>query len=221
MSEMGPERSGTRQEQILQIAIDLFSQRGFAAVSVRDVARAASVTLPTIYHHFGDKRSLYMEACLHLFNDWGQHHGRLLRRDGTPQQRLFDYFVSLCHSLASDLKFSSLLQREILERDTAGIRRLTKATFRGHFEQVAQLCRSMGCKGNVALTAHTIFALAFGLAQLRPIAHELGVAKSIHRAEAMARHVLGVVLHDVDWSGLRFGSEISGAKKRATAAAGE
>jgi len=52
-------------------------------------------------------------------------------------------------------------------------------------------------QGNVALTAHTIFALAFGLGQLRPIAHELGAAKSIQRPEAMARHVLGIVLHDV------------------------
>lgn len=200
-------RGNRRQEQILQIATELFSRKGFEGVSVRDVASAARVTLPTIYHHFGDKRSLYMESCVHLFNDWGRHHGRLLRRDGTPRQRLFDYFVSLCHSLARDRKFSSLLQREILERDGAGIRRLTKTTFRGHFDQVTQLCRDVGCKGNVALTAHTIFALTFGLAQLRPIARELGVAKNIQSAEAMARHVLGVVLPDMGWSALRFGTE--------------
>ncbi|HKZ72994.1 MAG TPA: TetR/AcrR family transcriptional regulator [Steroidobacteraceae bacterium] len=206
---MARARGGRMQEQILQIATELFSQKGFDGVSVRDVARAARVTLPTIYHHFGDKRSLYMESCVQLFNDWGQHHGRLLARDGAPAQRLFDYFASLCHSLASDRKFSSLLQREILERDTAGIRKLTRSTFRVHFEQVTQLCRELGCRGNVGLTAHTIFALTFGLAQLRPIARELGVGKSIQRAEAMARHVLGVVLPELDWSELRFGSAAS------------
>jgi AcrR family transcriptional regulator len=211
---MAQARSSRRQEQILQIATELFSRKGFEGVSVRDVARAARVTLPTIYHHFGDKRSLYMESCVQLFTDWGRHHGRLLGRDGTPGQRLFDYFVSLCHSLASDRKFSSLLQREILERDDAGIRRLTEATFRGHFDQVTQLCSDLGCKGNVALTAHTIFALTFGLAQLRPIARELGVTKSIQHADAMARHVLGVVLPDVDWSALRFGAAAATSKSR-------
>jgi TetR/AcrR family transcriptional regulator len=200
---MANARKGRRREAILEMATGLFARKGFDGVSVRDVARAAGVTLPTIYHYFGDKRSLYLESCVQLFRKWGEHHSRLLLRDGPPQQRLFDYFTGLCHSLASDKKFSSLLQREILERDTSGIRTLTTTTFHDHFEQVARLCRELRGGGDVDLTAHTIFALTFGLTQLRPIARHLGVARSLTRAQDMARHVLAVVLPDIDWPAVR------------------
>lgn len=193
-------RDGRTSQQIMQIATDMFSRKGYDGVSVRDVARAARVTLPTIYHHFGNKRALYLEACVQVFSDWGRRHGPLLTREGAPQERLFDYFASLCQSLATDRKFSSLLQREILESDPARLHKLANVTVRTHFEQVTGLCIELGCTGDAALTAHTLFALTFGLAQLRPIARELGVSRSIPRAEIMARHLLGVVLPDVAWS---------------------
>jgi AcrR family transcriptional regulator len=207
--ESGPQvehsrRSGTR-EQLLRVATELFSRKGFDGVSIRDVALAAQATLPSIYHHFGDKRRLYMEVCLDLFGSWGTYHDALLERHGSPAQRLFDYFVSVGNSLVRDKKFSTLLQREILERDIAGIRELTEATFRGHFEQVTSLCRALGCRGDVGSTAHTLFALVFGLAQLRPIAQALDVAQRLESSEAMARHALAVVLPDVDWSDVRYG----------------
>ena len=189
--------------RILRHAIELFAQRGFAGVSVRDVAGAVGVTMPTLYHHFGDKRSLYLESCLLLFGRWGQRLDKLLEGDGTPQQRLFDYFCALGDSLINDRRFSSLLQRELLERDAIGIRKLTLSTFSVHFREVARLCRSVTHRGNVELTAHTLFALAFGLAQLRPIGRELAVIDPIADAQQLASHVLSVALPGHHWSRLR------------------
>jgi AcrR family transcriptional regulator len=193
------EEEGSRGE-ILRVAIRLFAERGFDGVSVRDIAAACGANLPTIYYFFGDKRSLYLQACLGLFETRGRDHARALHEDGSPQQRLFSFLVRLIDSLSHDREFAGLLQREILERDVKGIRTLTRAVFRTQFEEVAKLCRELGSQGDAALTAHTIFALFFGLAQLRPIARELGTAREIETSESLARHVLTVVLPHVNWT---------------------
>jgi TetR/AcrR family transcriptional regulator len=205
------EEGGSRGE-ILRVAIRLFAEHGFDGVSVRDIAEACGANLPTIYYFFGDKRSLYLQACLSLFETRGQEHSRAFRGGGLPQQQLFDFFVDQIDSLTHDREFAGLLQREILERDVKGIRTLTRAVFRTQFEEVTRLCRELGCQGDPGLTAHTIFALFFGLAQLRPIARELGTAREIEKSQTLARHVLGVVLPKVNWTRVR-SSRPSGRKR--------
>ncbi len=51
------------QEHLLDCALNLFSRRGYDAVSVREVVEAAGVTKPTLYHYFDSKRGL-LEALL-------------------------------------------------------------------------------------------------------------------------------------------------------------
>jgi TetR/AcrR family transcriptional regulator len=43
---------------ILGCALSLFAARGYDAIGVQDVAAAAGVTKPTLYHYFGSKRGL-------------------------------------------------------------------------------------------------------------------------------------------------------------------
>jgi TetR/AcrR family transcriptional regulator len=46
------------RQVLLNRALELFSQRGYDAVGVREVVEAAGVTKPTLYHYFGSKRGL-------------------------------------------------------------------------------------------------------------------------------------------------------------------
>jgi len=46
------------REKLLDEALTLFSQRGYAATGIRDILNAAGVTQPTLYHHFKNKASL-------------------------------------------------------------------------------------------------------------------------------------------------------------------
>lgn len=61
------------RRHILEQALLLFSDHGYDAIGVQDIAAAAGVTKPTLYHYFGSKRGL-LDTVLR------EHFGRLEQR---------------------------------------------------------------------------------------------------------------------------------------------
>ncbi|MBH1933497.1 TetR/AcrR family transcriptional regulator [Streptomyces sp. AV19] len=57
-----------RREQLIAVALDLFSRRPPEHVSLDDIATAAGISRPLVYHYFAGKQSLY-EAVLHRAAD--------------------------------------------------------------------------------------------------------------------------------------------------------
>jgi AcrR family transcriptional regulator len=52
--------AAARREQLLDVALDVFSSNGFHNTSMNEVAEAAGVTKPVLYQHFASKRELYL-----------------------------------------------------------------------------------------------------------------------------------------------------------------
>ena len=52
----------TRRDEILQIAVALFAERGYHGVSMDDIGAAAGVTGPALYHHFAGKEAMLVAA---------------------------------------------------------------------------------------------------------------------------------------------------------------
>jgi TetR/AcrR family transcriptional regulator len=48
-----------RREQLIQVAVDLFSRKGFNGTTTREIAAAAGVTEAIIFRHFETKERLY------------------------------------------------------------------------------------------------------------------------------------------------------------------
>jgi AcrR family transcriptional regulator len=57
-----------REQQILDLAHARFAERGYAAVTMDDVAAEAGVTKPLLYAYFGNKERLYL-ACMQRAGD--------------------------------------------------------------------------------------------------------------------------------------------------------
>src|SRR5207302_10232136 len=53
-----------RQQAISQAALELFYQRGFHAVSVRDIATRAGISVSLLYHYFASKDALLQDLLL-------------------------------------------------------------------------------------------------------------------------------------------------------------
>lgn len=56
-----------KRARILEAAADLFLERGFAAVSMRDIAQAADVPQSLIHHYFGAKEALWQAVKDHFY----------------------------------------------------------------------------------------------------------------------------------------------------------
>ncbi|MCT2590089.1 TetR/AcrR family transcriptional regulator [Streptomyces sp. N2-109] len=51
-----------RRQQLIAVALELFSRRSPEDVSIDDIASAAGISRPLVYHYFPGKHSLYEEA---------------------------------------------------------------------------------------------------------------------------------------------------------------
>ena len=50
---------GDRRKQLIEVAIDLFSEKGFSGTTTKEIAAAAGVTEAIIFRHFATKQDLY------------------------------------------------------------------------------------------------------------------------------------------------------------------
>lgn len=60
---MQPNSHDTTKQRILSEARRAFADRGNEAVGIQEICRAADVTKPTLYYHFGNKDGLLAAVC--------------------------------------------------------------------------------------------------------------------------------------------------------------
>ena len=96
------------RERILMEARHLFMQRGFADVSMGEVAVHAGVTKPTLYYHFGDKESLYAEVISAVIREVGGYIRGVTESLRPLRQRLYD--LALGYFLHADYTMEPMLR---------------------------------------------------------------------------------------------------------------
>jgi len=62
-------RAVPARDAIRTAAIQLFSEKGFAATSTREICQRARVTKPVLYYHFSSKEQLYRELLIDACNE--------------------------------------------------------------------------------------------------------------------------------------------------------
>lgn len=60
---MPTKASTSRKEQIIETAANLFSQSGYMATSMRDIAEAMSIEAASLYNHISSKEEILYEIC--------------------------------------------------------------------------------------------------------------------------------------------------------------
>jgi AcrR family transcriptional regulator len=61
--------SSARRDAVLELAAELFAEKGFRATTVRDIADAAGVLSGSLYHHFDSKESMVDELLSEFLDD--------------------------------------------------------------------------------------------------------------------------------------------------------
>lgn len=56
----GKNREPAAQKRLLDAALELFTRKGYAATSVREIVETAGVTKPVLYYYYGSKEGIYL-----------------------------------------------------------------------------------------------------------------------------------------------------------------
>ncbi len=110
-----PRRRGEGTGAILEAAGALFSEQGFDAVSLRQVAERAGVSKANIIHHFGSKEGLYHAVLRGAVARCDALLESLAEREEEPLQRLRSYTRENLRQMFAHPEAYRLLLREILE----------------------------------------------------------------------------------------------------------
>lgn len=105
------------QDRLLDVAMELFSSRGYEAVSVREITSRAKANLGAITYHFGSKEALYHAAIERAAEPFAQTIANAAASPGAPLDRIESVVRA---ALSSDAPHSvpTLLLRELANNGT-------------------------------------------------------------------------------------------------------
>jgi AcrR family transcriptional regulator len=75
-------------DRILQGALELFSEKGYEATSVREICEIARITKPTLYHFYGSKEGVYRALVDGALDDFSRAVTRAMQAPGSAVDRL-------------------------------------------------------------------------------------------------------------------------------------
>ncbi|MDB5083309.1 MAG: mtrR 2 [Bacilli bacterium] len=105
-SEQNEDIRDERKKQILDAALSVYVQKGYAGAEVSDVAEQAGLKRGLVYYYFNTKEELFQS----LFS-WMIEKSRefakqnLLDAEGSPSERLLNYAQQLCRGALRDSRF--------------------------------------------------------------------------------------------------------------------
>jgi len=133
------------RDKILDEAIQCFANVGFSGVSMRDIARAVSITPAAIYHHFSDKDALYREAVTYAFNFNAESLSLTVGEgsDGSSQEQFRLLVSDVLNNMHADPLFRRIYLREILDGNEARLRILVTEVLPDMHGRVAGLMKDI------------------------------------------------------------------------------
>ena len=92
--------AGQRRADVVQLAGELFAQKGFRATTVREIAEAAGILSGSLYHHFDSKESIGDEILSGFINDVLADYRAAVSSAGSPREVLEQIVRSTSRTLA-------------------------------------------------------------------------------------------------------------------------
>lgn len=191
-----------RQRQLLEVALNAFSRRGFKGTTTKEIAAAAGVAEAVIFQHFPSKEALYSAVLeLHLGTSdeqqWIEEVSACMERN--DDEGVFGSFIRrILNSYRCDPLINRVILFAALEGHEQGLARMQKE-FAPIFEKFMEYIARRQREGALAdCNPHSI------MIGLGGIAHQYGLITQIFRApsprisdEEMAQLFTRILLHGV------------------------
>lgn len=162
LEQLKIEERETRRKLIADTARELFSQKQFREVTVREIAKAAGVSVGTIYNHYSGLGELFLD----VFLESAQEITKLLDKaieDESPES-----FRRFCRAyvnyLNDNMTFFQMMSLFILEGGLYGeaVEKLNHS-MRSLMDRIETALRKAGVQEETRTSAHALFSALNGI----------------------------------------------------------
>jgi len=182
------------------IAAKEFASNGYAAVSMRALAKKADITPAALYHHYAGKDAIYFSVLNSVFANKAVELVEKVKGTDSPEDKLDRAIYWLIKLFSTDDVFMRLLQRELLDGDAARPKSLAQDVIDAPFRAIENLLGQLAPGTDTRLSTTTAFSLILGQIQLSPILKGSSMKVVVTHADdeasilSFAKYVKSVVL---------------------------
>jgi AcrR family transcriptional regulator len=108
-----PARVADRRTELIEVATKLFLERGFHNASIRDIARACSFNVASLYMYVSSKEDILYLVAQDLMNNIASELGQTILVPDSPRRSLETGFASYCRIVDRLRRPIRLLYREV------------------------------------------------------------------------------------------------------------
>lgn len=155
------EAAAQTRERLLDEALTLFSQRGYAATGIRDILQAAGVTQPTLYHHFADKASLLQTLIERHYGESQQRLEDIITNEATVLGKLLAFVTSSFQHCCIDPRVPRLMFQTYFGPTVPEIDGVLDKLTEKRFRLVVSIMEHGMHAGELAVTNAEFLALTF------------------------------------------------------------
>lgn len=108
-SDQQPEQGMMARERLLAAALELFTSRGYASTTVREIVAAAGVSKPALYYYFGNKEGIYLELMNSTYDTFRELTSLLTAHQGTARERITNFCTGIFDSFLINIDVARII----------------------------------------------------------------------------------------------------------------
>jgi TetR/AcrR family transcriptional regulator len=182
------------RDYILEQAIPMFAAKGYNGVSMRNLSKAVDLSVASLYHHFKDKNTLYLEMVKHVFSDKAAGIIQSINPNDSAIDRL-EYFINgFTQLLYSDPDFRSLVLWELLNDDENRLQVVAEEVVLAPFTVMADLFEELSPGGDHYMLLMSIIWSLMSHFETAPMCRYLpGWKTQYSEPETVAKHLMQLI----------------------------
>lgn len=149
-----------KKNKIFEVALKLFSTYGFKAVTMRQIATKASVSIGSLYLHYKSKSELYDRVLDNAYLG----HSKAWRLNFDPDEalegRIYRFISNFCHFMNDNIEVAKLLKREQMDADPKRIKKLAELVLSEEYNNLKALVKEANPRCDSDVTTVLIFGMA-------------------------------------------------------------
>jgi AcrR family transcriptional regulator len=198
MVPSGDTRGEKTRERLVEAAVALFSEKGYAATGTRAIAARARCNVALISHYFGSKEGLLRETITRALTVVS-HELRALRAEpGRPEARLRRFIEFMVDHFDRNCQGMQIVHRDLIQAESA-LRAVVAPIVAANLEMLTAILEEARAEGRLAdVEPKTASLLLMGMLQHYfinyPIACGLIGERSPETMASLKRHVTQIFL---------------------------